>query len=66
MLDIIYSDIRLDRTFAMVFSGLPIDDTMRSAAIKNVTDLASMIEKTKSACEKIIDKNADKILSLDH
>ncbi len=50
----------------MVFSGLPIDDTMRSAAIKNVTDLASMIEKKKSACEKIIDKNADKILSLDH
>ena len=64
MLDIIYSDIRLDLTFAMVFSGLPIDDTMRSAAIKNVTDLASMIEKKKS--EKIIDKNADKILSLDH
>ena len=66
MLDIIYSNIRLDLTFAMTASGLPIDDTMRNVVIKNITDIASTIDSKKSSCEKIITKNADKILALDH
>ena len=65
MLDIIYDNINIDLTLVMNRSGLTIDNTLRSAMQSGATDLVSLIAGQKSACEAIIDRNAETILNLE-
>lgn len=64
ILDMIYDNINLDLTLVMNRSGLPIDNTLRTAMLENRTDLASMIAGQKTSCESIINSNVDAILAL--
>ena len=65
IIDMIYENINIDLTLVMNRSGLPIDNTLRTAMLENRTDLASMIASQKSSCEETINSNVKTILALE-
>ena len=65
MLDIIYSNIKLDLT-VLLAERLPVDTNMRNFLIKNTTDFVSTITSLKSQCETKLQADVETILALEH
>ena len=65
MLDIIYSNIKLDLTILLA-EQLPVDTNMRNFLINNTTDFVSTIASLKSQCETKLQKDVETILALEH
>lgn len=65
MLDIIYDNIKMDIAMAMISSGLPVDNTMRTIMINGTTDFVSVIASQKNSCENTINKSVESILALE-
>ncbi len=65
MLDIIYSNIRLDPVLLMA-NVLPVDSNMREFVIKNETAVVSKIAALTDKCETAIAQHVETFMGIDH